>query len=87
MCVAISLPARVVEEVEKRRGFDSRSRYILRAVYRYLGEEEKDDNNKDGVKGSTSVTNQSTPTAPTPKSTEADKIYNLITKEDFAVEE
>jgi metal-responsive CopG/Arc/MetJ family transcriptional regulator len=39
--VAISLPASIVEEVEKHRRFDSRSRYILRAVDRYLREEEE----------------------------------------------
>jgi metal-responsive CopG/Arc/MetJ family transcriptional regulator len=45
--VAISMPVSIVEEIEKRRRFDSRSRYILRAVDRYLREEEEvpNDNN------------------------------------------
>ncbi|MDQ3969648.1 MAG: hypothetical protein M3275_14790, partial [Thermoproteota archaeon] len=60
--VAISLPASILGEIEKRRQFDSRSHYILRAVSRFLNEEES------GVKG-TEVSNPSpptpTPTAPT----------------------
>ena len=65
MCVAISLPVSIVEEVEKRRRFDSRSRYILRAVDRYLREEEKEEKQESkGVRGSES-SNQ-VPTAPTP---------------------
>jgi metal-responsive CopG/Arc/MetJ family transcriptional regulator len=39
--VAISIPVSIVEEIERRRRFDSRSRYILRAVDKYLREEEE----------------------------------------------
>ena len=78
MCVAISLPVSIVEEVEKRRRFDSRSRYILRAVDRYLREEAAREE-QTGVRGSES-SNKVPTSAPTPTSTEARKtnmpLYN-----------
>lgn len=45
--VAISLPETLLNEVEKHRRFDTRSGYIVRAIDRFLREEE----NK-GVEGS-----------------------------------
>ncbi|HEX6253541.1 MAG TPA: hypothetical protein VFZ55_04905 [Nitrososphaera sp.] len=60
--VNISLPVSIVQEVEKRRRFDSRSRFILRAVDKYLREEAREEHT--GVRGSES-SNQ-VPTAPTP---------------------
>ena len=74
MSVAISLPVSIVQEVEKRRRFDSRSRYILRAVDKYLREEEEREQN--GVRGSES-SNQ-VPTAPTPTSTEVNAENNTL---------
>jgi metal-responsive CopG/Arc/MetJ family transcriptional regulator len=44
--VTISLPASIVQQVEDRRGFDSRSRYILRAVDKYLREEGEGERNE-----------------------------------------
>jgi hypothetical protein len=61
-CVHISLPVSIVQEVEKRRRFDSRSRYILRAIDKYIREEE--DNNETGVRGS--LGHQPYPRTPTP---------------------
>lgn len=82
VCVAISLPVSILEEVEKRRRFDSRSRYILRAVDRYLREEEKEEKQESkGVRGSES-SNQ-VPTAPTPTYTEALKTNTFLRKGGF----
>jgi hypothetical protein len=48
--LTISLPETVAEEIERRRGYDSRSRYILRIVDRYHREL---DNNKMSLVGAT----------------------------------
>jgi metal-responsive CopG/Arc/MetJ family transcriptional regulator len=64
--VAISLPVSIVEEVEKRRKFDSRSRYILRAVDRYLTSEEGQGQEQTGVWGSQVSSHVSRPATPTP---------------------
>jgi Arc/MetJ-type ribon-helix-helix transcriptional regulator len=40
---SVSLPEEIVEEVEKRRRYDSRSRYILRAVDHYLNAHNDDE--------------------------------------------
>jgi hypothetical protein len=75
-CVHISLPVSIVEEVEKRRRFDSRSRYILRAVDRYLREEEERESK--GVKGDAAVHQTSfPPTTPTP-STQVTRTANTV---------
>ena len=73
--VNISLPVSIVQEVEKRRRFDSRSRFILRAVDKYLREEAAREEHT-GVRGSES-SNQ-VPTAPTPTSTEVNDENNTL---------
>jgi hypothetical protein len=80
--VNISLPASIVQEVEKRRRFDSRSRYILRAVDRYLREEAAREE-QTGVRGSES-SNKVPTSAPTPTfSTEALLTNNRLSQEVF----
>lgn len=67
ICVTISLPASIVNELEKRRRFDSRSRYILRAVDHYIREEgQEQEAITTGVRGSETSNLESHQTTPTP---------------------
>jgi metal-responsive CopG/Arc/MetJ family transcriptional regulator len=45
--VAISVPEKILDQVEKHRRFENRSRYIVRAIDHYIREEEEFQNDSD----------------------------------------
>jgi metal-responsive CopG/Arc/MetJ family transcriptional regulator len=64
------MPRAILEEVEKHRGFNSRSSFIVTAVMRYMDELHDNNNNNQRVKGPTTnlspTTTNSTVERPTP---------------------